>query len=33
MDTGDILGLLLVYGYVVLLLVISEKVLTNIQLQ
>ena len=29
MDTGDILGLLLVYGYVVLLLVISEKVLNK----
>jgi dolichol kinase len=27
MDTGDIVGLLLVYGYVILILVISEKVL------
>jgi len=29
MDTGDILGLVLVYGYVVLLLVISEKVINK----
>ncbi|NYB51632.1 MAG: phosphatidate cytidylyltransferase [Methanobacteriaceae archaeon] len=29
MDTGDIIGLLLVYGYVILLLVISEKVLNK----
>lgn len=29
MDTGDILGLILVYGYVVLLLVISEKVINK----
>lgn len=29
MDTGDILGLVLVYGYVILLLVISEKVINK----
>jgi hypothetical protein len=30
MDNGDIIGIILVYVYVILLLVISEKVIKNI---